>query len=258
MVIDRPGVFLLLLMALWPLNAFAIINVEEAQIGAPAEGVSGRLNLDVQGLSGNTNKINAGAGGLLQWHGDRLTDFILLHYAFGKSNGRTDTNKAFGHLRHRFEVDKLWAVEGFAQVSRDEFARLSFRGLLGGGIRLTLREEESSRAAYLGLGGFYEREILHLAPNTTDPRRTTTWRGNVYLLLKYRLNEHIRFANTLYYQPAFSRPSDFRLLEEAGLYVPLHGNLDLKLTLEVAHDSRPPQTVKKTDVIYSTGLELNF
>ena len=34
--------------------------------------------------------------------------------------------------------------------------------------------------------------------------------------------------------------------------------LSLKLSLDLKHDSQPPQDVKKTDITYSTGIEYSF
>jgi len=48
------------------------------------------------------------------------------------------------------------------------------------------------------------------------------------------------------------------VLEQAALLVRLWEKLDLKLSLEVAFDSKPAQTVQKRDLLYSTGLEYSF
>lgn len=44
--------------------------------------------------------------------------------------------------------------------------------------------------------------------------------------------------------------TDFRLLEEAALHV--------RLNIEVRYDSRPPQTVKTTDITYTTGITVSL
>ena len=83
-------------------------------------------------------------------------------------------------------------------------------------------------------------------------------RGNFYFVATYRLNDTVSLGSTTYYQPATSDPGDFRALEQAALRVVLTHTLDLKITLEIAYDSRPPQLVDKTDVTYSTGIEYRF
>ena len=249
---------LLLLSLLSSRQACAIVNVEQAIIGKTADGIHSSLGLLVSGASGNTDKSAAGLDMLELWQHGEHTEFLQLQYAYGRSRGQTDTDRAFVHLRHRTRVDEDWAAEAFAQTGRDRFARLSQRTLLGAGARLTLFEDEGRAAGYIGLGAFNEREVLQARAGTTDELDVRLWRGNSYLILKQQINQHARFSNTLYYQPALSGAADYRVLEQAALLVKLGEQLDLKLSLEIAFDSMPAQTVRKRDVQYSTGLEFSF
>jgi len=241
-----------------PVSAFAIVNVEQAIIGPEKDGLHTHVEAAVDGASGNTVKNSTKAEWLSQWKHGRNTEFLLLQYAYGRSNGQIDTNRAFAHLRHRTQVSDHWAVEGFTQAGRDPFARVDLRTLLGAGLRWTLIEKAESSAVYLGLGAFYEHERLSPRAGTTDPLDSRLWRGNVYLVLKRQLNSQFRAYSTTYYQPALRYPGDFRLLEQLAAVVVLYENLDLKLSLDVTHDSRPPQGVKPTDVRYSTGVTIDF
>lgn len=77
-------------------------------------------------------------------------------------------------------------------------------------------------------------------------------------MLKQQFNEQVRAYSTTYYQPAIRDTGDYRVLEQASALVHLHEKLDLKLSLDIAYDSRPPQTVKRTDIRYSIGMALTF
>jgi len=241
-----------------PFSAMAIINVEQAIIGPAEEGLHNRIEASVDGASGNTEKIGAKAELLSQWQHGSHAEFLLLQYAYGKSSGLLDTNRFFAHLRHRTQISENWGIEGFGQVGRDPFARMSLRTLLGGGVRWTLMEEPKKAGVYLGLGVFHEHEKLSFRRGTTDPLESRVWRANSYLVLKRQVNEQVRLYSTTYYQPEISRLSDFRLLEQFAIAIKLETNLDLKLSLDVTHDSRPPQGVKHTDVRYSTGISIDF
>ena len=48
------------------------------------------------------------------------------------------------------------------------------------------------------------------------------------------------------------------VLEQASLHVNLTRRLDLKISLDMAHDNRPPQLIEKTDTTYRTGIEYQF
>ncbi len=238
--------------------AQAIVNVEQAIIGRPSEGVHTTLDVLFNGTNGNADKSSNKVDLLTMWQHEPHTEFLQLQYAYGKSRGLVDTDRAFAHLRHRTAITPAWSVEGFGQVGRDPFSRLTRRALLGGGVRWVLYENDQKSAGYLGLGAFHEQESLSSKLGTSDAVRSVLWRANSYLVLKRQLNEQVRVYSTTYYQPSFSDSADFRLLEQASALVKLDQHLDLKLSLDVSFDSRPPQTVHKRDLFYSTGLEFSF
>jgi len=245
-------------LLLYPVAARAIVNVEAVHVGDPTEGFSGTATASAGGASGNSNRFRGRADVRLQWHAGSHTNFAVFSYDFGKSRGRTDTNREFAHLRHRLQFAPVWALEGFGQVERDEFARLSFRGLAGGGLRRTLLERKNAAAVYLGLGGMFEREVLRRGFGTSDPRGQSTGRANTYLSVQARFNAQTRFSSTAFYQPDVTDFGDFRLLEEAALHVRLTDGMELRLNVEVRYDSTPPQTVKTTDTTYTTGITISF
>lgn len=242
----------------FPFSAQAIVNVEQAIIGQPDEGVQTTLSLLANGASGNTENSSASAEMLSLWQHQEHTEFLQVQYAHGKSRGIVDTNRAFAHVRHRTSISPGWAVEGFLQTGRDTFARLAQRFLFGGGIRKVLFEQNGKAAGYLGFGAFREHETLNSLSGTTDSGSTQVWRASTYLVLKYQVNEQVRLFNTTYYQPAMSETRDNRILDQAAILVKMGENLDMKLSLDFSFDSRPPQGVRKKDIFYSTGLELSF
>ncbi len=245
-------------LALLSAPAGAIVNVEQAIMGHPLEGLHTTLDFLANGAGGNTDKSSSKADLLSLWQHGEHTEYLQMQYAYGKSAGQVDTDRAFAHLRHRTAIDADWAAEAFAQVGKDTLARLTQRTLVGGGVRRVLFEEDKISAGYLGFGAFHEQERLSDDLSTTDPVQVSLWRANSYLVLKRQLNEQVRLNNVFYYQPAAADTADFRVLEQASLLVKLVQNLDLKIVLEIAHDSKPPQTVHKTDTFYSTGLEFSF
>ena len=250
--------FFIACIVFWATAAHAIVNVEEMRVQAAQEGFSGNLSFDVNGESGNTDKASAAFGSRAQWKQDAITNFMILNHTYGETDGERDTNKAFFHARHVRQFNPRWAGEGFGQLEQNEFTRLSYRQLLGGGARITLAEEENKKGIFLGLGAFYSREKLDPREGTTDEGTESFWRANVYFVFKYALNSQVRVLNMTYYQPAFENFNDYRFLEQVALKVKMAERLDLKLSLEIVHDSRPPQLVEKTDTVYSTGIEYSF
>lgn len=242
----------------WAVTAHAIVNIESMRMGEPPQGYSGAISLSGDGESGNTDKFSANAGARLEWHGGIITNFAIFRYAYAETSGVQDTDKIFFHARHILQVSAKTAYEGFIQAERNKFARLSFRGLIGGGARLTLRKKPGVKSLHLGLGGFFSRETLESEAGTTDNGSQNTWRLNTYLSYLQHINDQVNALSTTYYQPAIDDFSDFRVLEEASLRVKMTDTLSLNLSLDLTHDSKPPQNVNKTDTIYSTGIEYSF
>ncbi len=238
---------------------YAIVNTEDLRLQEPEPGFSGNFATAIAGQTGNTEKSAASIGTRLTWHHKPVTNFIVFNYDYGKTGGVRDTNKGFLHARHVRDVTDRRAWETFAQAQKDEFTRLTYRGLLGGGARFVVYRPADGRLALItGIGAFYSREKLDERAGTTDAGIDTLVRGNFYFVVKYRLNDTVSLGSTTYYQPATSDFGDFRALEQAALHVGLTDRLDLKISLDIAHDSRPPQLVEKTDVTYRTGIEYRF
>lgn len=251
-----PVFILFLLLFLLPSPAHAIVNIEDMGVGSDQQGVSGKASLAVNGSSGNSNTISGEAGGRLDWLHGRNTEIAVASYAYGKSNGARNTNKSFLHLRHRYALREGLDVEAFTQAQKDEFARLKLRTLVGGGLRLGWKAK--GWRYWLGLGSFYVNETLSsTAANPLAPS-SHLWRGNAYATLDYRFNDHVKLHNTVYYQPAWRDTADYHILFNSGLGVSLGGSLALRLSLDLAKDSRPPAGVKSTDISYSTALDFSF
>lgn len=252
---SAPAILLFLLIS----PASAIVNTEDIRVKQPVAGFSGLFSLAISGQSGNTDKSASSVGGRLQWYQAPVTDFIVFNHDSGKTGGVRDTNRSFLHARHIHEISRRWAWEAFGQAEENEFTRLSFRGLLGGGVRReAFRSDDNRLVLTAGLGGFYSREELEPRTDATDAGVDTLVRGNFYFVVKYQLNESVQLASTTYYQPATSDYRDFRALEQAALLVNLTQRLDLKISLDVVHDNRPPQFIEKTDTSYRTGIEYQF
>lgn len=245
---------LLLCITSAPLRA--ITTMENLHLGTLQEGFSGSLMLNLSGAGGNSDKSDFTTGLNLGWQQQDYQDFLLASYAFGQSNGETNTDKAFVHLRHIQRLSQDWALEAFTQSGRNRFARLKNRSLLGGGGRYALYTGAKS-VAYLGLGAFYANEKLVQTEETSDTGGSDWW-ANSYVIAKIRLNQSLIFQNILYYQPRFSHWQDFRLLEQAGLQIKLAENLDLHLAVDISHDNEPPENIEKTDSVYSTKIVVGF
>ena len=129
---------------------------------------------------------------------------------------------------------------------------------MGGGLRFDFSTSKEKHTFYFGLGGFYSREHLDITAGSSEKNKESIWRGNIYLLLDKKLNESAKTYSTTYLQPDLFLINDYRLLEVVGIKIAINKSLSLNLNLELTYDSRPPLSVKNTDLNYVTGFEYSF
>ena len=148
-------------------------------------------------------------------------------------------------------------LELFSQFEQNEFTRLSYRALLGSGLRFSIFKSPHHRA-YLGAGAFYSKERIEFISGLTDDGVEKFTRANFYFLSKYKITPTLSFSNGIYYQPRISEFSDYRALLESKFDIKLTKNLSFRLSLDISHDSNPSQTIKSTDISYMSGLKYKF
>ena len=239
-------------------NANAIVNLGSLHLGEKQKGFIGDISLGLSGASGHSEQFRVKSGANAQWSLENSLYYISFNYKYGESGGVEDQNKGFVHARKIKSISNNLAWEVFSQIEHNKFARLNFRGLLGGGARYEISGMQSKHITFFGLGGFYSREDLTNLSIATDNGIEDTWRGNIYLLERVSFKNNISIFETLYYQPSIAGPKDFRLLNILGIKTSLTKTLSLSFSLEATHDSEPPQGVVKTDLNYFTSIEYSF
>jgi putative salt-induced outer membrane protein YdiY len=239
-------------------SAFAIVSMESVHLGKPPQGFSGAFDLSFDADYGNTEERTTATGIKLQHTREKHINFVIANYEYGESSGAKTKNKSFAHYRHIYQRRADHALEGFAQLSSNEFTRLNLRALAGGGVRLALGETTEKSAFLLGLGAFYEREDLDVDAAAGEDETTEAVRGNCYLVLKFQFNDNVSLVSSTYYQPDFGRFSDFRAIEDLSLVSKLTERLALNIGLDISHDSEPPPAVDETDASIKVGLSVTF
>ncbi|MFW2372098.1 MAG: DUF481 domain-containing protein [Gammaproteobacteria bacterium] len=256
----KPESKVVLLACLFLQPVQAIENIENMNLlsDQARQGIDVQVGLDISGKNGNTSKQKAGFDSRFQWFKESGTHFLVLSYEYGESSDVKDTDKSFMHLRHIGYVTDTMAWEVFAQLSSDEFTRLSLRALAGGGVRYKLGKPSESHSSYLGAGMFRSRETLEEDLGATDEGSDYASRANLYMVNKFKISESASLLNTLYYQPDLSDASDYRLLDQFRFNVNITQKLSIVISLDVSRDSRPPQNIKPTDSSYATGFNYRF
>ena len=221
------------------------------------QGLSGDVELLFSGTSGNSDTTTTSLEAQANWVENQSINLLLLGYKYGKANGVQNTDNAFGHYRHIHNINKTLDWEAFAQLEKNEFTRLSYRGLIGGGLRFVVGKS-ASHNGYIGVGGFYSREKIQYRTGLTDDGNLNQTRANIYFLSRYKSTSTVNWSNAIYYQPRINEISDYRALLQSKLDFKINHVLSFRVSLDIAHDSEPSQSIEKTDTSYNTGLKWHF
>jgi putative salt-induced outer membrane protein YdiY len=221
------------------------------------EAFSADLDLSISGTTGNSDTSKTTFNTQLSWITEKSINLAIVGYQYGESNSVTNVNKAFVHYRYIHKINSNYDWEVFTQLEENEFTRLSYRALLGTGLRYSLARTEQHHA-FLGLGAFHSKEEIEQTSGLTDDGVEEFNRANIYFLSKYKVKPSINFSTAIYYQPRLDRFSDYRALLESKFDFKLNEDLSFRLKFDVEHDSEPSQSIKSTDVNYMTGLVFSF
>lgn len=245
------------LLYFFPIMASAIVNMDALHFDNQKNSFSADLDLTISGSSGNSDQNKTALNGQFTWIAEKSINLAVLGYQYGKSNNIKSVNKAFIHYRYIHQLSDVMDLELFTQLEKDEFTRLSYRGLVGSGLRFSVQSTSNHRA-FIGTGLFYSKEKIEFVSGLTDDGIEEFTRANLYFLSKFKVNPTLSFSNVIYYQPRLSRFSDYRALLESKFDFKINNNLSFRLSVDISHDSEPSQTIESTDISYMSGLKFNF
>lgn len=246
-----------LIFTLYTCPAAAIVNMDDLHFKQHEEGLSGSINLQASSSSGNTKSSNMSFSNQLQWNQKDYINLLVLGYEYGETNDTRSQNKSFIHGRHVRHYSENLDYEFYSQAEKNEFTRLTYRALLGAGLRIPFADSDNHNA-YLGIGGFREEEKI--APDNGNEQEETTRRGrwNFYIMSRYKLADRIKFSNTLYWQPRVTEAADRRALFISTLAIKTTRQFSVQFSFESAYDSQPPSGVEKKDTTFKTGIVYSF
>lgn len=249
-------ILLLFLCAALSSPARAIVNIEAMRL-TPDPGFSGSIETAISGKRGTVESDTVNAALRCDWNYGRHTAFLIGEREYGKTNDVRSADSLFVHLREIYALTDTVGLEGYAQQESDEFVRLESRTLAGAGGRFQIWQRPETANLTLGLGAFAYREEL----NPINGIREEDGRGvriNAYLNYTHHWRDNVRIMSTTYYQPRTGDLADVRALEQAAIAVDITTRLELKVTLDLAHDSDPPAGIEKNEISYRTRFGYRF
>lgn len=180
--------------------------------------------------------------------------FLLLgNYNLIRSEDQDFQNTWFLHLRYNQKLSNLFRLEAFVQSQHNQLLNINARNLIGVGLRFKLVSKENVRL-YLGNAYMYEEE-----KSDDFDVKNYNHRNSSYLSLSANIpNSNVEITNTIYYQPLYSDFTDYRILEQFKLNVPLSKVLSMYTLLDYYHDNLTPSGNAQFSTNISVGLGINL
>jgi len=239
------------------LPAAAVVNIENMNAQPTRIGWSGLAEAALEARYGNSEREAIKLGGRADWFSGEDTAFLVSAYEYGQSVGVKDADSYFLHGRYIDAQTRVMSYEAFAQHEQNEFLRLKRRDLAGVGVRFVRDDNVARMQNTFAIGVFHSDELIEGLDGEANQSETAIY-GNLYWVFKWQINENTNLANTVYYQPAIKGDDDLHLMNLFALQVRIDGRLYLKLSLDVNHDSDPPNGIKNTDTRLLSGISYEF
>jgi hypothetical protein len=188
-----------------------------------------------------------------------MNTFLIIRGNAGWKSGNRYANSGLAHLRHICWLGENLQPEVFTQFEYNKQRLMLFRGLFGGGVRISILKNDKSRL-WWGTSMMYEHERLDIKENDSSEHRRVVdvFRWSNYISSGFDLTDNVKWTLTTYFQPQIDKFEDIRILTDTNFNVGLSKKLSLDVSFRFRYDSRPPESVKSLDTVLLTGLALSF
>ena len=235
-------------------SAAAQVNTERMRRALDTDTVMVSVDANTAFATGNTNYFQLGVGGRTDFRvGDDLA-FLVGRLDLAETDEAAFIDRWFAHARYNRTILPSLIGEAFVQIERNRQQRLDSRTLFGAGTRYELVNADSLGLA-LGVTPMLEFETLEAE---LGGDQDAVVRVSSYLSGRVTLPGGSQLTAVAYLQPRADKPGDLRVLGQAALDVRVTEHLLFRTRFNLRVDSRPPETVERTDVALENGLVLVF
>ena len=203
---------LLVLMLLLPSISLGQVNIESIRNNNKEEPLWGEVKGGLELQRGNVDITSFDINFLIHFKKKNHHIFLQEKTSQGQQSDKKFKNNSFLHLRWTWMKWNIVGPEIFTQLQQDEFKSLKIRQLNGAGLRSEFFHYKDFVLS-LGTGAMYDHEKITSGTKSTDIRSTS------YLSMIKSFDEKKKnlILLTLYYQPLFDNPSDYRVNLEANV-----------------------------------------
>ncbi|MEP7327230.1 MAG: DUF481 domain-containing protein [Gemmatimonadota bacterium] len=229
----------------------ALVTPQLRAQDSPPKPVKLTADLGFVNTAGNTEVTNLNAGEKIEWNLAPITLKQGFAIVYGETDGNTTTSSLQGDLRADYSLSAALAAFGALAFDRNRFAGIARRFEENLGLAYKpIRGERDELEFEGGVSFTQQRSTLEVSDNFTAARAAGMYRHG--------------FTETAYIQqsvevlPNLEVSEDLRINTETALVAPLSKRLAVKLSYTIRYDKLPEPGFKKTDRIFTSGLQISL
>jgi putative salt-induced outer membrane protein len=171
---------------------------------------------------------------------------------YGKTDGVKNAERYFTDLRTDYKASGSLYYYALGGWEQDQFSGIDKRLYLGPGMGYKILTGEKH---FLST----EAGINYATETYTDGSDHRFMEGRALGEYEYVFNAKTKFSQTAEYLHNFDDAEKFRINTVSSLITQLTDMFSLKVNYEIKYQNQPsPETLKKTDTLFSVALVVNF
>jgi putative salt-induced outer membrane protein len=201
--------------------------------------------------AGNTDISTLNIGEKLDYNLTHVTFKHFFSLVYGETDGNTTTSLWRTGVRADYALSSRLALFTSLGFDRNRFAGIQRRFEEGVGLGFKAIAEEKNKLEFeAGIAVTQQRSTTDVDDNFTSARAAGTFQHN--------------FTPTAFFQqmvevlPNLELSEDLRVNSETSLVAPLSKRFAVKLSYVIRYDKLPEPTFKKTDRLFTSGLQISL
>ena len=234
------------------LNA-QIVNIENQRLQSDTTGWLGSLGTNFLFEKNAVQVVNINLNAHVEYKTPKSLYLFIGNYNFLRGSGQTLSDNLFYHLRYNYKINKWLRWEVFTQLQQNNVTGIALRLLAGTGPRFKLYRNKQL-ALYAATAAMYEYEKEQTTPSIYHHNI----RSSSYISFTYKPAENAEVTGTLFYQPLYSKPGDYRILNEINVKFKIVKHFSFVTGWFYLYDSAPAASTPKLNYSISNGIQYNF
>jgi hypothetical protein len=234
-------------------NAQIIIHIDYDKHQPQKDGFSGNVDLALSINQAVNFVFGTNNGSQIIFKKDRHIVKSLNGLNLTVVNKTKPINDGFQHFRYSYELTSRIIPEAFVQGQYNHNTKIAARYILGiGGLFKIYNQETDSMQLHLGVHYMpeYEKELLGQVNRHRRLNTMVSW--------GYTFKNKLTLNLVSYLQPDLRRLSDFRLLGNVSLEMPITAKLTYRSSFGFVFDTHPPEGARPNFFNTRNGIRFVF